>query len=82
MALRSRHGHYVAWTLSLLLNACNGVLTLRLAAELKGNVDRMICDPPFLSEDCQAKCESKGEYAFSNSTSTLGEHFLVALGPC
>jgi hypothetical protein len=22
---------------------------------MKGAVDRMICDPPFLSEDCQTK---------------------------
>lgn len=28
---------------------------LRLPAELKGSFDRIICDPPFLSEDCQTK---------------------------
>ncbi|UNI17305.1 Protein-lysine N-methyltransferase efm5 [Purpureocillium takamizusanense] len=28
---------------------------LSLPAELKGSLDRVICDPPFLSEDCQAK---------------------------
>ena len=28
---------------------------LRLPAELKGRFDRIICDPPFLSEDCQTK---------------------------
>lgn len=27
------------------------------AAHLKGTVDRMICDPPFLSDDCQTKSE-------------------------
>ncbi|KAI3319033.1 putative N6-adenine methyltransferase-domain-containing protein [Xylariaceae sp. AK1471] len=27
----------------------------KLPPHLKGNVDRMICDPPFLSEDCQTK---------------------------
>jgi len=27
----------------------------RLAADLKGSFDRIICDPPFLSEDCQTK---------------------------
>ncbi|KAI1175319.1 putative N6-adenine methyltransferase-domain-containing protein [Nemania sp. FL0916] len=27
----------------------------KLPANLKGSVDRMICDPPFLSEDCQTK---------------------------
>ncbi|KAK4549131.1 hypothetical protein LTR36_007588 [Oleoguttula mirabilis] len=28
---------------------------LRLPQELKSNFDRIICDPPFLSEDCQTK---------------------------
>ncbi|KJZ76184.1 hypothetical protein HIM_04266 [Hirsutella minnesotensis 3608] len=28
---------------------------LNLPAELKGTMDRIICDPPFLSEDCQTK---------------------------
>ena len=28
---------------------------LRLPPELKGKFDRIICDPPFLSEDCQSK---------------------------
>lgn len=28
---------------------------LRLPASLKGKFDRVICDPPFLSEDCQTK---------------------------
>ncbi|KAL7619951.1 Protein-lysine N-methyltransferase efm5 [Parahypoxylon ruwenzoriense] len=28
---------------------------VKLPAELKGSVDRIICDPPFLSEDCQTK---------------------------
>jgi EEF1A lysine methyltransferase 1 len=27
----------------------------RLATDLKGSFDRIICDPPFLSEDCQTK---------------------------
>ncbi|KAM7196302.1 putative N6-adenine methyltransferase domain containing protein [Rhypophila sp. PSN 637] len=28
---------------------------LKLPGHLKGSVDRIICDPPFLSEDCQTK---------------------------
>jgi hypothetical protein len=28
---------------------------MRLPSELKGKFDRIICDPPFLSEDCQTK---------------------------
>lgn len=27
----------------------------RLPAEMKGTYDRVICDPPFLSQDCQTK---------------------------
>jgi hypothetical protein len=32
---------------------------IQLPAEMKGAFDRIICDPPFLSEDCQTKgmCE-------------------------
>lgn len=29
----------------------------KLPADLKGRVDRIICDPPFLSDDCQTKSE-------------------------
>ncbi|KAI3391966.1 hypothetical protein diail_6404 [Diaporthe ilicicola] len=28
---------------------------IKLPAQLKGSIDRIICDPPFLSEDCQTK---------------------------
>ena len=35
-------------------------------AELKGTVDRIICDPPFLSEDCQ----TKSEHPFFSSDAT------------
>ncbi|KAF2827461.1 hypothetical protein CC86DRAFT_348956 [Ophiobolus disseminans] len=28
---------------------------IQLPAEMKGSFDRIICDPPFLSEDCQTK---------------------------
>ncbi|KAL9075437.1 MAG: hypothetical protein Q9157_004016 [Trypethelium eluteriae] len=28
---------------------------LKLPVDLKGSFDRLICDPPFLSEDCQTK---------------------------
>ncbi|KAF2500273.1 N-6 adenine-specific DNA methyltransferas-like protein 2 [Lophium mytilinum] len=31
---------------------------MRLPAELKGKFDRIVCDPPFLSEDCQTKAKS------------------------
>lgn len=30
-------------------------MPLRLPSELKGKFDRIICDPPFLSDDCQTK---------------------------
>ena len=28
---------------------------MNLPSELKGSFDRIICDPPFLSQDCQTK---------------------------
>jgi methylase of polypeptide subunit release factors len=28
---------------------------IQLPVEMKGSFDRIICDPPFLSEDCQTK---------------------------
>jgi methylase of polypeptide subunit release factors len=28
---------------------------IQLPSEMKGAFDRIICDPPFLSEDCQTK---------------------------
>ena len=30
---------------------------LMRTADMKGSVDHIICDPPFLSEDCQTKGE-------------------------
>lgn len=30
-------------------------MPLRLPSEMKGKFDRIICDPPFLSDDCQTK---------------------------
>jgi hypothetical protein len=38
---------------------------IQLPAEMKGSFDRIICDPPFLSEDCQTKGIPKSE---SNDT--------------
>lgn len=35
---------------------------LRLPPELKGRFDRIICDPPFLSEDCQTKTALTAKY--------------------
>lgn len=33
-------------------------------AQLKGSVDHIICDPPFLSEDCQTKGKRNHEFPF------------------
>ena len=41
---------------------------LRLPQELKGKFDRIICDPPFLSEDCQAKTALTVRYLSRQST--------------
>ncbi|KAI5361439.1 Putative DNA methylase, N-6 adenine-specific, S-adenosyl-L-methionine-dependent methyltransferase [Septoria linicola] len=35
---------------------------LRLSSSLKGKFDRIICDPPFLSEDCQTKTALTARY--------------------
>nr|POE98318.1 protein-lysine n-methyltransferase efm5 [Quercus suber] len=35
---------------------------LRLPVDLKGRFDRIICDPPFLSEDCQTKTAITARY--------------------
>lgn len=40
--------------------------TFKLPPELKGTFDVIICDPPFLSQDCQ----TKGKF----STSTVADH--------
>jgi tRNA1(Val) A37 N6-methylase TrmN6 len=32
---------------------------IQLPAEMKQSFDVIICDPPFLSQDCQTKGESK-----------------------
>jgi tRNA1(Val) A37 N6-methylase TrmN6 len=36
---------------------------IQLPAELKGSFDAIICDPPFLSQDCQ----TKGEFIVTES---------------
>jgi hypothetical protein len=35
---------------------------LRLTNELRGGFDRIICDPPFLSEDCQTKAAMSARF--------------------
>ena len=42
---------------------------MKLPTELKGAFDRIICDPPFLSEDCQ----TKGKFHFSLEAQERGE---------
>lgn len=39
---------------------------LRLPADLKGKFDRIICDPPFLSDDCQTKTALTVRYLAQN----------------
>ncbi|KAI1117837.1 putative N6-adenine methyltransferase-domain-containing protein [Nemania sp. NC0429] len=42
----------------------------KLPAHLKGTVDRMICDPPFLSDDCQTKMAITLRWLARPSTNT------------
>lgn len=57
---------------------------LRLPANLKGAFDRIICDPPFLSEDCQAKTALTARYLAKHwkraSTSADGIRFITCTG--
>ncbi|KAI0551892.1 putative N6-adenine methyltransferase-domain-containing protein [Xylaria curta] len=57
----------------------------KLPTHLKGTVDRMICDPPFLSDDCQTKMAMTLRWlAHSNTTkpssSTIGLRVLICTG--
>ncbi|KAK3071215.1 Protein-lysine N-methyltransferase efm5 [Teratosphaeriaceae sp. CCFEE 6253] len=45
---------------------------LRLPAELKNQFDRVICDPPFLSDDCQTKTALSVRY-LAKSWTPIGE---------
>ena len=42
---------------------------MKLPVELKGAFDRIICDPPFLSEDCQ----TKGRFLVTAQRQALGK---------
>ncbi|KAI1826590.1 putative N6-adenine methyltransferase-domain-containing protein [Xylaria intraflava] len=50
-----------------------------LPANLKGTVDRMICDPPFLSEDCQTKMAMTMRW-LARKTATEQPRVLVCTG--
>jgi hypothetical protein len=57
---------------------------LRLPHEMKGAFDRIICDPPFLSEDCQAKTALTARYLAKEwapaSASSGGIRFVTCTG--
>ncbi|OLN87651.1 Protein-lysine N-methyltransferase EFM5 [Colletotrichum chlorophyti] len=44
----------------------------KLPAELKGSVDRVVCDPPFLSEDCQTKAAMTVRWMMKPDAGTEG----------
>ncbi|KAI2634555.1 putative N6-adenine methyltransferase-domain-containing protein [Xylaria nigripes] len=53
----------------------------KLPATLKGTVDRMICDPPFLSEDCQTKMAMTMRWlARATDTSPHGPRIIISTG--
>jgi len=45
---------------------------IRLPAEMKGKFDRIICDPPFLSEDCQTKAALTVRFLAKDWSAPLG----------
>lgn len=51
----------------------------KLPAQLKGAVDRIICDPPFLSEDCQTKAALTVRW-LSRATKTATPRLIVCTG--
>ena len=57
---------------------------LRLPTDLKAAFDRIICDPPFLSEDCQVKTALTARYLAKHgapaSTLATGIRFITCTG--
>jgi hypothetical protein len=47
---------------------------IQLPPEMKGSFDRIICDPPFLSEDCQTKGISCSGVNYTNSANAYQPH--------
>ncbi|KAI8953246.1 putative N6-adenine methyltransferase-domain-containing protein [Xylaria longipes] len=60
----------------------------KLPAHLKGTVDRMICDPPFLSDDCQTKmamtlrwlARPRTTTTIKTSSDSIGLRVLICTG--
>ncbi|EQB54232.1 hypothetical protein CGLO_05957 [Colletotrichum gloeosporioides Cg-14] len=44
----------------------------KLPVELKGAIDRIVCDPPFLSEDCQTKAAMTVRWMMKPNTASKG----------
>lgn len=53
---------------------------LRLPAPLKGQFDRIICDPPFLSEDCQTKAALTVRFLAKEWTHDSGLRYISCTG--
>ncbi|KAI1749040.1 putative N6-adenine methyltransferase-domain-containing protein [Xylaria castorea] len=51
----------------------------KLPSHLKGTVDRMICDPPFLSDDCQTKMAMTLRWLARPSTTKTGSSSTAEL---
>ncbi|KAK1584758.1 putative N6-adenine methyltransferase-domain-containing protein [Colletotrichum navitas] len=52
----------------------------KLPAELKGNVDRVICDPPFLSDDCQTKAAMTVRWLMKPNAINSESRVIVSTG--
>ncbi|TQN73798.1 Protein-lysine N-methyltransferase EFM5 [Colletotrichum shisoi] len=52
----------------------------KLPAELKGTVDRVICDPPFLSEDCQTKTAMTVRWLGKPDATNFNNRVIIVTG--
>lgn len=54
---------------------------VKLPANLKGSIDRIICDPPFLSEDCQTKAALTVRWMSKPASEVpVGQRIIVCTG--
>jgi 16S rRNA G966 N2-methylase RsmD len=53
---------------------------IKLPSELKGQFDAIICDPPFLSEDCQTKAALTVRWLAKNWSTSGGLKLIVCTG--
>ncbi|KAL7784137.1 putative N6-adenine methyltransferase domain-containing protein [Trichoderma ceciliae] len=53
---------------------------VKLPGHLKGTIDRIICDPPFLSEDCQTKAALTVRWLLKSNSTRPPPRLIVCTG--